>query len=340
MQQDPSFHQIHPEVKDRLARQRSVFAPGHRIRMNIIPMFLNVFVPWGLWILIVGIAGFSLMYFHPGVAWTLIILIIVGWIGAFGMAVYARRQMADPQWFSYFALITAIAIIYGLIHGLVIYNLHNEGYFAITDLKRIDGVNPATDKGQNMMDGGVFTFVEGSRVDPTRSWHFKQGILYCVAPIIGSPVQPETLGYDFWAVGKDCCSVSSSDFRCGDAVNPASRTAVRVLGSSDMQMYKLAVEQTEALYNIQSPHPIFFQWYENAQAEIDSWSNAGFNSFLRHCAFFFVVCLFGMTLFSCKYSYIGRGESVYDMDFYDDPAWKLGGYGYGQPTDYRTMRYS
>eukprot|EP00403_Amphidinium_massartii_P018966 CAMPEP_0178431488 /NCGR_PEP_ID=MMETSP0689_2-20121128/31875_1 /TAXON_ID=160604 /ORGANISM="Amphidinium massartii, Strain CS-259" /LENGTH=340 /DNA_ID=CAMNT_0020053405 /DNA_START=174 /DNA_END=1196 /DNA_ORIENTATION=- len=340
MQTNPDFAQLHPVVKDRLGRQRSVFAPGHRIRMNIIPMFLNVFVPWGLWILIAGIAGFSMMYFRPGLAWALIITIIVGWFGSVGFAFWARRAMPDPQWFSYFSLITGLAIVYGLIHGLVIYNFHNEGYFAITDLKHIEGVNPTTDKGQNMMDGGVFTFAQGSQIDPTRSWHFKQSQIYCVAPIIGNASTPETLGYDFWAVGKDCCSISSSDFRCGDAANPASRTAIRVLDSTDLQMYNLAVQQTEALYNIQAPHPIFFQWYVNAQAEIDSWSNAGFNSFLRHCAFFFVVCLFGMTLFSCKYSYLGRGESVYDMDFYSDPAWKAGGYAYGQQTDYRTMRYA
>ena len=50
--------------------------------MNIVAIFLNVFVPWGLWILVSGLAGFRLMYFRPELAWTLIVLIMILWVGA------------------------------------------------------------------------------------------------------------------------------------------------------------------------------------------------------------------------------------------------------------------
>lgn len=33
-----------------LNKPKNVFSPGHRIRMNIVPMFLMVFIPWGIFI--------------------------------------------------------------------------------------------------------------------------------------------------------------------------------------------------------------------------------------------------------------------------------------------------
>merc|ERR1712226_1286683 len=94
---------------------------------------------------------------------------------------------------------------------------------------------------------------------------------YCVAPIVQKNLSmPVTHSYDFWVVGEDCCSTTSSDFRCGQWRNPAARSGIRVLDTHDSMYYRLAVQQAETLYGIVSTHPIFFTWVEDPQAEVSS----------------------------------------------------------------------
>lgn len=34
------------------------------------------------------------------------------------------------------------------------------------------------------MDAGLFYFSQGTKIDFSRSWHFKHGNVYCVAPLV------------------------------------------------------------------------------------------------------------------------------------------------------------
>ena len=66
--------------------------------------------------------------------------------------------------------------------------------------------------GQQLLDAGIVQFAPGSQLDVKKSMGFKNGELYCVAPIVFGTASP--VSYDFWAVGKDCCSGSQADFSC------------------------------------------------------------------------------------------------------------------------------
>ena len=119
-------------------------------------------------------------------------------------------------------------------------------------------------------------FSQGTGLDLTRAWHFKHGSTYCVAPLVRrdlneNVVVPATGSTDFFVVGKDCCSVSSSDFRCPGYETPHARAGVRVVrgywasggsGSqdSDEQFFQLAVQQWETRYGATSTYPIFLEW--------------------------------------------------------------------------------
>ena len=42
---------MQPLVMEEAQKMRSAFVPGHRIKMNIVPMFVGIFLPWGVFIL-------------------------------------------------------------------------------------------------------------------------------------------------------------------------------------------------------------------------------------------------------------------------------------------------
>lgn len=306
-------------VRDKLNRPRTVFAPGHRIRMNIIPLFLNLFGPWFFFVFVSMIATFHLRHESPWVAFIVLGLCWLIWLVTFFIAARAKRRNPEPTWFTYFSLMMFWAVAVGTFFGSYNYSRNLNPYYNLNDLKVISHLDPGKERGQNVMDAGIFYFSEGTHVDGLKSWHFKHDTLYCVAPIVSARGSPETQSYDFWAVGKDCCSMSSSDFRCGDTSNPTSRSAIRIFDDADIQNYRLAVEQTETLYNVMATHPIFFEWYIDPLEHVSSWNDKGYKWFLRSIAAFFVLCLVSLTAAVSQFAYIGRRESVYEQGVMEAP---------------------
>jgi len=311
----------------RLHQPKNVFAPGHRIRMNIVPMFLMIFIPWGIFIFILGTQSFTLMYLRPFTAYMLLAFAILFWVACVLVAMNRRKWDPEPAWYSFFALMVGIAVLFGAYLGHYLYTTYSFPYYQVRDLKVIKGLDAGKEKGQNVMDAGMFYFAEGNKLDARRAWHFKQKTLYCVAPVIMGdyPSVPQSQSFDFWAVGKDCCSVASSDFRCGDYNNPLARGGIRNMIDDDRAFYRLAVEQATSLYGIQSKNPIFFEWALDPAATVTGWNRLGFNRFMAYCAFFLVFFIFAMAMATCAFSFIGRAESVYGEEIFDDPDWKKGG---------------
>jgi hypothetical protein len=297
--------------------------------MNILPMFLNIFVPWGVFISILGTSSFWVMYKNVSMGYGIIGACIVVWLICVLLAFNRRKYDPEPAWFSYFALTFGIAIFTGWTIGNDIFTKWTKPYYEIKDLKVIGHLDASKELGQNVMDAGIVYFADGNRIDATRSWHFKQNSVYCVAPIIKGEygkAKPETASFDFWAVGKDCCSVSSSDFRCGAYNNPLARSGIRVLGDEDRRFYRLAVEQAETLYGIMGTHPVFFEWSQDPLEVVNSWNAKAFTTYVVCVIAAFVLSLFGVALASCKFAWLGRAESVYGEEVFNDPQWTRGGY--------------
>jgi len=326
-----------PLLKDRLGSQRSVFVHGHRIRMNVVPMFLNVFMPWGVFILCCGMTSFWVMYAHPRIAWGFIGLVFLAWFVIIAVAFWARRFDPNPTWFSYFALVVGVMAIAGTVAGLDNFKDFSEPYYHIMSLKTIENLDASFVPGKNVMDGGIFMFGKGNALDETRSWHFTFKTTYCVAPIITNKTAPLSQNYDFWAVGKDCCSLSASDFRCGSWGLAGVGGGIRLVTGADIKYYKLAVEQAESLYNINAPNPILLSWSSAPTVEVNSWNQQVFKNYILMVAVALIASLFFMTLATCGFAFIGRNKSAYAMDFYDQDNWQQG--GYGKPMDYGVHSY-
>lgn len=292
---------------ERLYKPRSVFSPGGRLKMNIVPMFLNILVPWMLFVLCLGLTMFSAMYWRPALVASFIGAFFLMWLGSLGVALWARRKDPNPTWYSYSSMVVFLALVSGTLLGLKNFEKLSRPYYDLMQLKVIDNVDAGKERGQNMLDAGVINFAAGNKVDLAHSWHFKHNNVYCAAPIVTNMSGgPETHTYDFWAVGKDCCAVGASDFRCGpqqDAVT----AGIRVLDEEALPFFRLAVQQAETLYNLRATHPIFLFWTHDPVHTINSWHKKVYRIFAVNCAVAFVVFLFLATLAVYKYAWIGRG---------------------------------
>jgi len=252
-------------------------------------------------------------------------------------AFWARRFEPDPTWFSYAALAVGIMAISGTIAGLKNYKNFSEPYFQIKALKTVENIDASSTPGKNVMDGGIFSFSAGNGLDETRSWHFTYKNTYCVAPIITNGTAPLSQTYDFWAVGKDCCSTSSSDFRCGSWGLAGAGGGIRLVTGGDIKYYKLAVQQAESLFNIMAPNPILLSWSSDPVIQVSSWNQQVYKDYLLMVAFALIASFFFVTLASCSFAFIGRNKSAYAMDFNDQSNWQQG--GYNKPMDYAVKSY-
>lgn len=150
----------------------------------------------------------------------------------------------------------------------------------------------------------VFFFADGTGLDMRKAMGFKNLDIYCVAPIIKG--DDKLAFYDFWAVGMNCCSGVSADFRCGEFNNPHARSGLRLMQSEQRPFYRLAVQQAEAAYNIKATHPIFFHWMQDPVAETDIFRDHGYRYYLIGIFSFFAFnafCVVTATIILSKSSH-------------------------------------
>merc|ERR550537_460911 len=184
--------------------------------MNIIPMVLNVFVPWFVFCFFCSLFSFRFYHVHDNWCW---ILWYVVWTVPVGMALVAYKSHKDdmaPMWYKYAVISIAVAMTLGMLYGRYNYFTFMLPFYENNDLMQYPNVDPREQRGQDLVDG--------AHLDFNHVWHFRHGSTYCVVPIIGATkasddgqYRPSTGSYDFWAVGKDCCAIAgTTDFRCGD----------------------------------------------------------------------------------------------------------------------------
>lgn len=323
---------------DKLYKPRSVFAPGQRMRMNVVPMFINVFVPWGVFVFCCGVVAF---YYAKQPTATIIAIatIFLIWFITVPVAIWFRRHDPNPTWFTYASLAVLVAAVAGVLCGNSIYTKFIKSFYEVQDLNVATGVNPMRDRGSDNLDSGVFNFVPGTIYDDTRSWHFKKATVYCVAPIITNVSSfPGSGQYDYWAAGTDCCSLAASDFRCGAWASQTATSGIRLTDSKELGFYQLAVQQAASLYDITAPNPIFVRWSQDPLLEVGGWMQQAFKLFVLMCLFAFITCLFFVTMCTCRFSFLGRAKTPLATEFYNDAVWLTG--SPPEPQDYRTMSYS
>jgi len=337
MYDDRQQHEVQPLLMEKEQKLRSVFAPGNRIRMNIVPMFVATFLPWGVFILCCGLSSFWLNYVSPNVVTGIICAVLLFWIAWLFAAVWARFKDPDPTWFTYMAVAVGVAAIAGTACGETNFSTFSQPYYQVSDLKVANNVEPSVTPSRNVMDAGIVNFAPGSHFDVLRSWHFMNDDLYCVAPVISTGAGVSTPAfYDYWVVGKNCCSVGASDFRCGAWGSAKASSGIRVVSDSDLSNYRLAVQQAASLYSIQTPNPIFLTWSTDPTLEVASWNQQVFKNYLTQVTTALVFCVFFMCMATVRFAWLGRSASAYAADLYNGPVEDP----YNQPVNTHATSYN
>jgi len=255
-----------------------------------VPVLLSFLLPWTLFLTAFSLATFAVHYDEP-------LTTVLSVLGAFaaGLNVFVanirdRSKTPEQRFFpTYIGGASALAVALGWVLGDVTFWSFMHPSYEAERLAKYDNVDPSSTmsrsgqvvptRGRRYQDAGQIYFSHEAIVDTNRSASFKMGDLYCVAPVV-NPACSGKCGYDFWAVGKNCCSEGRGDFWCGAYNKPRAKSGIRMLTASTRPFYRLAVLQAEGLHGLTSVHPLFFRWVEDPVEQIAQWKRSGFRRFL------------------------------------------------------------
>jgi uncharacterized protein with PQ loop repeat len=201
------------------------------------------------------------------VCYGLVAFIFVLTVGVFGALAQITRvkkhketeEEHSPMWYNFLTACCFLAIIGGFILGMLNYTTNMEKYYSLNSLGTYTNINPAHVVGEQLVDAGRITFEKDVHLDLSHSMGFKDADMYCVAPIV-SPNTSKSTYWDFWAVGKNCCSGTAADYHCKGFQDALNMGGIRLLNDADRPFYRLAVQQAEATYKITTHKPLFFLW--------------------------------------------------------------------------------
>lgn len=146
-------------------------------------------------------------------------------------------------------------------------------------------------------DAGKIFFSDGSRVDTTKAVGFKDGPVYCVAPVLDDVPIPVV---QYWAVGQDCCT-QRGDFNCDDSWSPKAKSGVVILESNEWlpshrDLYMKSVLLAESTYDIVSAkEPVFVRWVAEPEIVQDDYWRSGVGFLVAEvCIYLLVSIIFGI----------------------------------------------
>lgn len=289
--------------------QKGSFLRGQRRRLNACPLLLNLLVPWALFTVMYVVMSFELHYEEPSLCNAIVALGFLASAGVGALAVSTRVKWHsnaehEPTWLFFLALSMFLAWIVGMSMGGTNYAAHMRPYFDMNNLNEYGNVSVKMMRGQQLMDAGIMEFMNGTKLDITKSMGFKSNTVYCVAPIVLGTEKLPT--YDFWAVGTGCCSGSQADFHCQGWNAPGAHGGLRLMADSSRAFYRLAVQQAEAAYKIKAVHPLFFSWVADAHSTVESWRHTGKSNCVMWVIAYFVFQSFLVAVATFVFAKLGH----------------------------------
>jgi hypothetical protein len=306
-----------------MQRGDSVFIKGNRFRINVVGIVVNVFSPWLVFFVLLFLYTSKLHFRYPSEVKAFMHVLAGAVLIAVGSLAVSWTRGYSPQWYKASFVLHALAIIGAYGYGSWNYVNYIAPYYSLEKLQAYPNLDVVKTKGATVQDAGRVNFAAGTKIDSSRSWHFRAGALYCVAPIIGQDGQ-ETV--DFWAVGKGCCSESSPDFRCGEGDTPAlamlkARSGLRFLETDywnpERHFYRLAVNGAEANFGIKAPEPLFFYWTQDPLYTMMTLRDKGWGNFIVGIESFGVFVVAFVCFATCRFAFIGRAPER-SRDDYED----------------------
>eukprot|EP00927_Polykrikos_kofoidii_P060778 TRINITY_DN55696_c0_g1_i1.p1 TRINITY_DN55696_c0_g1~~TRINITY_DN55696_c0_g1_i1.p1 ORF type:complete len:315 (-),score=35.67 TRINITY_DN55696_c0_g1_i1:107-1051(-) len=282
------------------------FKRSQRVRLNIYPALVGLFVPWWVFCTVFYAISFPLQVSHPisgyivvGLSFgaTLVCFLLVWWlrIGRGG------EGRGSPSWLTFCFFTMALALVAGCVAGAENYTFNTRVFYGVSSLMEYTDVNPSLVLGKQFMDAGMVEFSKGTHLGLSQSMGFRHaGIEYCVAPIVFGNVTART--FDFWAVGRDCCSASTADFHCPGFNILKARGGLRLLDDHARTYYRMAVQEAEATYEIKAAHPLFFEWVVDAPNKANEYMATACRLYMAGVCVHFVLQLFLVAIAAMGFS--------------------------------------
>lgn len=236
-----------------------------------------------------------------------ILLVVPLVIGGVALQVSKNNGDARPM-----ALLCVMCIVaWGLGYFLGSSNFHANmvPFYNLNRMNVYPAVDPEKYRGTQVMDGGILEFTPGTRLGIEKSMGFKNGDLFCVAPIVAGKGKMNTSKvYDFWAVGLNCCSGHMPDFQCGEYANVNAMKGLRVMDQDKRDMFHLVAQKAAAEYNLRVSNPVFLHWLSEPAVEVAAYQDDGWGHFVT-AAFSFVaaqilVIIFAAAMFAKEATFV------------------------------------
>jgi hypothetical protein len=194
---------------------------------------------------------------------------------------YQRRSLiTTPVALLPLGLMCLLATAFGTLWASIGWNLFWEQTwwsYSGNIAKRTSALTPALET----LDASTVSFwsnetaqqtMNQTSVDSSRSSGYKNGNIYCVAPILSPDQEESDLALvNFWAVGIDCCQPSGS-FTCDGARLSSAGVGIVMLNGGypcptcNNDNFQLAVRKAEAEHHlVSSPNAVFVRWTDNAR---------------------------------------------------------------------------
>lgn len=293
---------------------------GARRQLNWWAVFLAVMVPVALFTGTFCAMSFELGYSHPQSALLVVLSAFFFTLLVAAFSVQAKRtemRGGERTWHSFIFSTCLLACFLGSCLGYINLSTNATRYYDYISLRKAVDVDPGQLQGQSLLDAGEVDFKMGTHIDRSLHSLWHKGKTWCVAPIV-SKDGAKMASYDFWAVGMDCCSAATGDFSCGVvytswASGSEPPAGLRVMDTSEIRGYELALEQATAAHKIQSQRPIFLYMQKTPYLAIKEYFNDAKTFAIVSCSGFFLIQL--LLVYNQCYSFGKDSPSGYmDLD--------------------------
>lgn len=152
--------------------QGQAFMPGKRKRLNVVAILLNASIPSIAFAMSGWAFGFSIHYEQPMLTWSLLVLGLLISMTSYVLGRCNRQVAGQPMWYTFFAISFALASLLGAALGDYLFHNTMEAAFNFQSMSSYSAVDPAKQKGQEIMDAGRVYFSSGSKLDLSKSMSF------------------------------------------------------------------------------------------------------------------------------------------------------------------------
>jgi len=229
-----------------------------------------ILVMWP-WIVFILVLLLWLILRHFSMMATIILtLLVLGWCFLMLLAWGLGRRTGRIPLITLYSL-CLLAAIAGIMMAMVGWEWHWRQYWWMQTGQRFSN-STADSPALSRLDAAVVGFEAGSAtsVDFERSAGYKDGHIYCAAPVLDPlTISSGPILVNYWAVGVDCCQDVGS-FTCDDARLSADASAVVMVDKGfpcptcNVPEFVAAVRKAESTHNLASANEaLYIRWAQD-----------------------------------------------------------------------------